>query len=208
MAAAECILSVWNHASGAAPCLCPICRQAVTYLDSAKAASYDEAPSFCCMGEKGSSKTGTAEEAATRAQRIRLLSQLAKYNRLFGGVPVSFWQVCSCFLLLWQHHAGPCSSRTIHLLAKEYASTGTRSCLQTPAMQPIGFSFPPPFLLFFFPSRVWIAQRMLDMPLLLGRMGQELLEPANALSLLHNVRFGVCVSAHHHRTEYIVCYLQ
>lgn len=46
------------------------------------------------------------------------------------------------------------------------------------------------------PPRLSFAQRMVDMPLLLGRMGQELLEPANALSLLHNVRFGVCVSGH------------
>jgi len=37
-------------------------------------------------------------------------------------------------------------------------------------------------------------QRVLDMPLLLRRMGRDLLDPNRALHLLHNVRFAVCVS--------------
>ncbi|CAI5526778.1 unnamed protein product, partial [Closterium sp. Naga37s-1] len=59
---------------------------------------------------------------------VELLGEVARYNRLFGGVPVSLWQ------------------------------------------------------------------RILDMPLLLSRLGRDLTDPLRALRLLHNARMVFCVA--------------
>ena len=78
----KCILTVWEHSSVLAPCKCPICRRAITLLAVSRAAGW-----------------GQSEPEAAR-----VLQDLAKYNRVFGGGPVSVWQVrvevLSSFFLL------------------------------------------------------------------------------------------------------------
>ena len=66
----------WEHSSVLAPCKCPICRRAITLLAVSRAAGW-----------------GQSEPEAAR-----VLQDLAKYNRMFGGGPVSVWQVCAVYV--------------------------------------------------------------------------------------------------------------
>jgi hypothetical protein len=70
--AGECILRVWQHTSALQPCKCPICRRPITLLIPS------EVPTT-------SPEERTAEE---------IMSDIAKYNRIFGGGVVSLIQVC------------------------------------------------------------------------------------------------------------------
>ena len=73
--AGECILRVWQHSSVLQPCKCPICRRAITLLIP--------------------SEVSEAEQQDPEVERIQ--RDLAKYNRIFGGGPVSFMQVILLF---------------------------------------------------------------------------------------------------------------
>ncbi|GAQ87131.1 hypothetical protein KFL_003330140 [Klebsormidium nitens] len=64
----DCILRAWQHSSALSPCRCPICRRNINLLLLSRHWRID----------------GAAQE--------RIASDIAKYNRLFGGVPVSFVQ--------------------------------------------------------------------------------------------------------------------
>lgn len=66
----ECILRVWQHTSALQPCKCPICRRPITLLIPSEVAT---APP----------EERTAEE---------IISDIAKYNRIFGGGVVSLIQ--------------------------------------------------------------------------------------------------------------------
>lgn len=79
--AGECILRVWQHSSVLQPCKCPICRRAITLLIP----------------------TETSEAQQLDPEVERITRDLAKYNRIFGGGPVSFMQVflpCQCCIYL------------------------------------------------------------------------------------------------------------
>ncbi|KAJ7520875.1 hypothetical protein O6H91_19G027200 [Diphasiastrum complanatum] len=65
----ECILRVWQHSSALQPCKCPICRRPITLL----------IPS-------------DSVEQQTVVDSDRIMRDIAKYNRFFGGGPVSFLQ--------------------------------------------------------------------------------------------------------------------
>lgn len=67
----ECILRVWQHTTALQPCKCPICRRTITLLIPSEVAT---APP----------EERTAEE---------IISDIAKYNRIFGGGVVSLIQV-------------------------------------------------------------------------------------------------------------------
>lgn len=67
----ECILRVWQHSSVLQPCKCPICRRAITLLIP----------------------TNVSEAQQQDPEVERVIRDLAKYNRIFGGGPVSFMQV-------------------------------------------------------------------------------------------------------------------
>ena len=78
--AAECILRVWQHSSVLEPCKCPICRRAITLLIPFEVnVTGDHQPDL---------------------DVDRIVQNLAKYNRIFGGGPVSLLQVIF-FLLLF-----------------------------------------------------------------------------------------------------------
>eukprot|EP00243_Klebsormidium_subtile_P003106 TRINITY_DN16255_c0_g1_i1.p1 TRINITY_DN16255_c0_g1~~TRINITY_DN16255_c0_g1_i1.p1 ORF type:complete len:266 (+),score=33.98 TRINITY_DN16255_c0_g1_i1:557-1354(+) len=64
----ECILRAWQHSSALSPCRCPICRGNINLLLLSRHWRIDG------------------------AEQERIASDIAKYNRLFGGVPVSFVQ--------------------------------------------------------------------------------------------------------------------
>ncbi|CAI7894379.1 unnamed protein product [Closterium sp. NIES-54] len=104
-------------------------------------------PSKSAAGERGNPNLGVSATASAAASEpsdsdrlsdgalplspehsVELLREVARYNRLFGGVPVSLWQ------------------------------------------------------------------RILDMPLLLSRLGRDLTDPLRALRLLHNARMVFCVA--------------
>lgn len=70
----DCILRVWQHSSALAPCKCPICRSSINLLIPSGA---PVPPSTDGPGPQESE---------------RILDDISKYNRLFGGGPVSFWQ--------------------------------------------------------------------------------------------------------------------
>lgn len=69
-----CILRVWQHSSALAPCKCPICRSVINLLIPSGAAG------------------PPSEEGPSPQEAERILNDISKYNRLFGGGPVSFWQ--------------------------------------------------------------------------------------------------------------------
>jgi len=73
--AGVCILRVWQHSSVLQPCKCPICRRAITLLIP----------------------TEILEDQQNDPEVERVMREVAKYNRIFGGGPVSFIQV---FILL------------------------------------------------------------------------------------------------------------
>ncbi|KAG0591313.1 hypothetical protein KC19_1G165800 [Ceratodon purpureus] len=66
----ECILRVWQHSSVLQPCKCPICRRAITLLLS----------------------TEISEAQQQDSEVSRIIRDIEKYNRIFGGGPVSFMQ--------------------------------------------------------------------------------------------------------------------
>lgn len=67
----ECILRVWQHGSALQPCKCPICRRPIILLIP-------------------SDEFATSQREQPEADRI--LQDLAKYNRIFGGEAVSIIQ--------------------------------------------------------------------------------------------------------------------
>lgn len=71
LVAGECILRVWQHSSVLQPCKCPICRRAITLLIPSE----------------------ISEERQQDPEVERIMRDVAKYNRIFGGGPVSFMQV-------------------------------------------------------------------------------------------------------------------
>ncbi|CAM6048196.1 unnamed protein product [Sphagnum compactum] len=66
----ECILRVWQHSSVLQPCKCPICRHSITLLIP--------------------SEVSDSQQQEPEVEGI--MQDLAKYNRIFGGGPVSFLQ--------------------------------------------------------------------------------------------------------------------
>ncbi len=68
--AGECILRVWQHSSVLQPCKCPICRRSITLLIP--------------------SEVSDSQQQEPEVEGI--MQDLAKYNRIFGGGPVSFLQ--------------------------------------------------------------------------------------------------------------------
>ncbi|CAK9272728.1 unnamed protein product [Sphagnum jensenii] len=66
----ECILRVWQHSSVLQPCKCPICRRSITLLIP--------------------SEVSDSQQQEPEVEGI--MQDLAKYNRIFGGGPVSFLQ--------------------------------------------------------------------------------------------------------------------
>lgn len=68
--AGECILRVWQHSSVLQPCKCPICRRSITLLIP--------------------SEISDSQQQEPEVEGI--MQDLAKYNRIFGGGPVSFLQ--------------------------------------------------------------------------------------------------------------------
>jgi len=66
----ECILRVWQHSSVLQPCKCPICRRAITLLIPSE----------------------ILDDQQNDPEVERIMRDLAKYNRIFGGGPVSFMQ--------------------------------------------------------------------------------------------------------------------
>ncbi|CAM6099505.1 unnamed protein product [Calypogeia fissa] len=66
----ECILRVWQHTSALQPCKCPICRRPITLLIPSE-----------------------VETAAPEQRTVQeIMSDIAKYNRIFGGGVVSLMQ--------------------------------------------------------------------------------------------------------------------
>jgi hypothetical protein len=86
--AGECILRVWQHSSVLQPCKCPICRRSITLLIP--------------------SEVSDSQQQEPEVEGI--MQDLAKYNRIFGGGPVSFLQA-SPFLssVLTQHCLSVCA---------------------------------------------------------------------------------------------------
>ncbi|XP_024373830.1 uncharacterized protein [Physcomitrium patens] len=80
----ECILRVWQHSSVLQPCKCPICRRAITLLIP----------------------TNVSEAQQQDPEVERVIRDLAKYNRIFGGGPVSFMQRVRDMPLLLQRMVG------------------------------------------------------------------------------------------------------
>ncbi|WVZ01187.1 hypothetical protein V8G54_027256 [Vigna mungo] len=68
--AANCIMLVWQHASGTSSCKCPLCRRPITLL---------------IPTEHSLSQRHDPEVA-------QILSKIHAYNRVFGGQPSSFFQ--------------------------------------------------------------------------------------------------------------------
>ncbi|KAG2372175.1 uncharacterized protein HKW66_Vig0209570 [Vigna angularis] len=67
---ANCIMLVWQHASGTSCCKCPLCRRPITLL---------------IPTEHSLSQRHDPEVA-------QILSKIHAYNRVFGGQPSSFFQ--------------------------------------------------------------------------------------------------------------------
>ncbi len=68
--AGECILRVWQHSSVLQPCKCPICRRSITLLIPSE----------------------VSDSQQQEPEVVGIMQDLAKYNRIFGGGPVSFLQ--------------------------------------------------------------------------------------------------------------------
>ncbi|XP_002966179.2 E3 ubiquitin-protein ligase RNF170 [Selaginella moellendorffii] len=66
----ECILRVWQHSAALQPCKCPICRRTINLLIPGR----------------------EYQERNRDAESERLLREISKYNRLFGGAPSSVIQ--------------------------------------------------------------------------------------------------------------------
>nr|CAD1817816.1 unnamed protein product [Ananas comosus var. bracteatus] len=65
----QCILNVWHHGSPLQPCKCPICRRSITLMIPTDAAHERRDP-----------------------EAIRVLENIAQYNRRYGGGPSSLIQ--------------------------------------------------------------------------------------------------------------------
>ncbi|KAG0579899.1 hypothetical protein M758_4G134100 [Ceratodon purpureus] len=66
----DCILRVWQHSPVLQPCKCPICRRAITLLIP----------------------TEVLESQQQDPEVERIMRDIAKYNRIFGGGPVSLME--------------------------------------------------------------------------------------------------------------------
>lgn len=101
----QCILNVWHHGSPLQPCKCPICRRFITLLIPTDAARHERRD----------------------PDSIRVLENIAQYNRRYGGGPSSLIQVYNSFCLFNSMNSLRCPSPKLHFLIVDLIATDTFS---------------------------------------------------------------------------------